>query len=350
MEDIKNRQSSNMVEIFINFLSFLLLAIIATAVGILYFQVINKYFPDILSGTYQNYQFSSFNSSAIHYSIASLIIGFPIYLWALWFWFSAFGPLRQSSSPRLRRVGAGSEASGSAESGKNPISKEESKLSKWITYIVLLIAGGTIIGDLITVLYNFLQGEFGVRFLLKAISILIIAVFIFVFYFLERKKIQYKKEISPVIFWILTALSSIIIILAIVFGFIVGGTPFEARIRKFDLERVNNLQSLSSCVSAFAYDNERLPENTNELKSNARYSYCASIIDPETKKDYEYKVVSKSEFELCAEFNLSTLEDFQNLGYYGGFVKHSQGRSCEKQTVTLKKPIPFEKTIPVPSR
>ncbi|MEK7087629.1 MAG: hypothetical protein AAB958_02930, partial [Patescibacteria group bacterium] len=218
------------------------------------------------------------------------------------------------------------------------------------TYIVLLIAGGTIIGDLITVLYNFLQGEFGVRFLLKAISILIIAVFIFVFYFLERKKIQYKKEISPVIFWILTALSSIIIILAIVFGFIVGGTPFEARIRKFDLERVNNLQSLSSCVSAFAYDNERLPENTNELKSNARYSYCASIIDPETKKDYEYKVVSKSEFELCAEFNLSTLEDFQNLGYYGGFVKHSQGRSCEKQTVTFGKTMPFEKTMPVPAR
>lgn len=223
-------------------------------------------------------------------------------------------------------------------------------MSKWITYIILLIAGGTIIGDLITVLYNFLQGEFGIRFLLKAVTILVIAAFVFVFYFFERKKIQYKKEISQIIFWVLLALSSVIIVVAIVFGFIVGGTPFEARVKKFDLERVSNLQSLSSCVSAFSYDNERLPENTNELKSNARYGYCASIIDPETEKDYEYKVISKSEFELCAEFNRSTLEDLQALGYYGSFAKHGQGRHCEKQTVTFGKPLPLEKAIPVPAR
>lgn len=317
--EVKN----SMVEIFVNFLSFLLLGIIATATGILYFQVINKYFPDILSLTYQNYQFSSFNGSAIHYSIASLIIGFPIYLWAIWFWFRSF-----ANSPK----------------------KEESRLSKWITYIVLLIASGTIIGDLITILYNFLQGEFGVRFLLKAVSILIIAVLVFAFYFLERKKIQYRKELSPVFFWFLAAFSSIIIILAIVFGFIVGGTPFEARVKKFDLERVNNLQTISSCVSAFTYDNERLPVSLDELKNNVRYNYCSRIIDPETKKDYEYKVISKGEFELCAEFNLSTLEDFQDLGYYGSFTKHDQGWSCEKQTVTFGKPLPLEKAIPVPAR
>jgi len=325
MSEIKNQEFKNsMVEIFINFLSFLLLGIIATAVGILYFQVVNKYFPDILSGTYKNYQFSSFNSSAIHYSIASLIIGFPIYIWALWFWFVSF-----ANSPK----------------------KEESRLSKWITYIVLLIAGGTIIGDLITVLYNFLQGEFGARFLLKAVTILVIAVLVFVFYFLERKKIQYKKEVFSVFFWVLMALSLAIIILAIVFGFIVGGTPFETRVKKFDLERVNNLQALSSCVSAFSFDNERLPANVEEMKNNTRYNYCASqISDPETKKDYEYKVISKNEFELCADFNLSALEDFQDIGYYGSFTKHGQGRSCEKQNVTFGKPLPPEKAIPVPAR
>jgi len=325
MSEMKNQEFKNsMVEIFVNFLSFLLLGIIATAVGVLYFRVVNKYFPDILSGTYKNYQFSNFNSSAIHYSIASLIIGFPIYIWTLWFWFRGF-----AVSPK----------------------KEESRLSKWITYIVLLIAGGTIIGDLITVLYNFLQGEFGVRFLLKAVTILFIAVLVFIFYFLERKKIQYKKEVPHVFFWVLMALSSTIIILAIIFGFIVGGTPFEARIKKFDLERVSNLQTLSSCVSAFSYDNERLPASIDEMKNNARYSYCASqTSDPETKKNYEYKVISKNEFEFCAEFNLSTLEDFQDLGYYGNFVKHGQGRSCEKQTVTFGKPLPFEKAIPAPIR
>lgn len=317
--EVKN----SMVEIFVNFLSFLLLGIIAIAVGILYFQVINKYFPDILSPTYQNYQFSSFNSSVIHYSIASLIIGFPIYLWAVWFWLKNF-----ADSPK----------------------KEESRSSKWITYIVLLIASGTIIGDLITILYNFLQGEFGARFLFKAVTILVIAVLIFAFYFFERKKIQYKKEVSQIIFWVLLTFSSVIIVAAIVFGFIVGGTPFEARVKKFDLERVNNLQTISSCVSAFTYDNERLPISLDELKNNVRYNYCSRIADPETKKDYEYNVISKGEFELCAEFNLSTLEDFQDLGYYGSFTKHNQGRYCENQTVTFGKPLPLEKTMPMPAR
>lgn len=325
MNEIKNQEVKNsMVEIFVNFLSFLLLAIIATAVGVLYFQVINKYFPDILSGTYQNYQFSAFNDSAIHYSIASLIIGFPIYLWAIWFWFKSFA---------------------------NSLEKEESKLSKWITYIVLLIAGGTIIGDLITILYNFLQGEFGVRFLLKAISILIIAVFVFAFYFLERKKIQYKKEISQVFFWVLIALSSTIIILAITLGVFAGGTPFEARLRKFDLERTRNLQELSSCVSAFAYDNERLPVSLDELKNNARYSYCSRIADSETKKDYGYSIISKNEFNLCGEFNLSNLGEVVNIGYYDNWQRHDAGQNCQKQTVTFGKlPPPLLKTAPVPAR
>ena len=328
----KNQEVKNsMVEIFVNFLSFLLLGIIATAAGILYFQIINKYFPDILSGIYQNYQFSNFNTSLIHYSIASIIVGFPIYLWALWFWFKSF------SSP-----------TGEAE-------KVESRLSKWFTYIVLLIAGGTVIGDLITVIYNFLQGEFGARFLLKALVILVIAGFVFAFYFLERKKIQYKKEVSQAFFWVLIILASVIVIFAIVLGFIVGGTPFESRLKNLDLQRVNDLTQISQGITQFAYDNSRLPINFSELKDNARYNYYVSKTnDPETNKEYEYRVISQTDYELCAEFSLST---FEILGSnypvpYGGikWTQHGQGRICEKQTVTFGKPLPAEKLLPAPAR
>ena len=325
MDEIKNQQKNSMPEIFINFLSFLLLGIIATAAGIIFFQVINKYFSDVL--------FSSFSAPAIHYSIASLIVGFPVYLWAVWFWFKSF---------------------------TNAPEKLESKLSKWLTYIILLIAGGTIIGDLIAIIYNFLQGEYGARFLLKALVILVIAGLVFSFYFLERKKIQYKKEMSPGLFWLVGGAAGLLAILAIVLGFIAGGTPYEARLRNFDLQRANDLQMISSAVSNFAFENNRLPKDLSEIRDNPRYNYGASYADPETKKSYDYKIINpgpgadnSAEYELCAAFSLSTLNEVKNsYPYgYGGWTGHDKGYVCQNQKATLgTKNIKEAPGIPVPAR
>ncbi len=316
MEETKNISKNSMAEIFVHFMSFILLGISAVSTGILYFQAINKYFP--------NYQFSVFDSSGIHYAIASLIIGFPLYIWALWFWFKSFENLPE---------------------------KIESKLTKWLTYIVLLIASGLIIGDLIAVVFNFLQGEYGARFLLKALTILVIAGLVFGFYFFERRKIQYKKEISSNTFILSTVASSVLVIVAIIFGFIVGGTPSEARLRNLDMQRTNNLQELSSCINSFAYDNGRLPINLNELKNGVRYTYCAFTTDPETQKEYKYRVVSDSQFELCGEFVQSTIDDFPNIAAdsYGKWQKHNKGQMCETQTVTFNQ-YPIEKIPSLPAK
>jgi len=317
MEEIKNTTKSNMAEIFIHFMSFILLGISAVATGILYFQAINKYFPDN--------QFIFFDASGVHYAIASLIIGFPLYIWALWFWFRSFNP-----------------PAGGAE-------KIESRLSKWLTYIVLLIAGGTIIGDLIAVVFNFLQGEYGARFLLKALTILIIAGLIFSFYFFERKKIQYKKEISSNTFILPVIISAVFVVIAIIFGFIVGGTPLEARLRNQDMKRTSNLQELSSCINSFAYDNNRLPQNLGELKGGVRYSYCSSsTADPETQKEYKYRIVSNDQFELCGEFSRSNVNEFPNVDYYGKWQKHDKGQMCETQTVTFNQFLNQDKVSPLP--
>lgn len=332
MDEIKTSEiKSSMPEIFINFLSFLLLGIVATAAGVIFFQVINKYFPDVLSATYANYQISSYRASLIRYSIASLIVGFPIYFWAIWFWFRSFTlPI------------------GGPE-------KSESKLSKWLTYIVLLIAGGTIIGDLITVIYNFLGGEYGARFLLKAAVILVIAGLIFGFYFLERKKIQYKKEISSG-FWLIGSAAGILAVLAIVLGFLAGGTPGEARLGNLDLQRVNNLQMISSAISNFAFENSRLPRDLSEIRDNPRYNYGAGYIDPETKKDYDYKIINpgagtdnSAEYELCATFSLSTLDEASGeRNIYSEWSRHDKGYVCQKQVATFGTKNIKEMPAPVP--
>lgn len=324
MDEIKTQQTNSMAEIFVNLLSFVLLGIVATSAGILCFQIINKYLPDILSATYQNYRASNYSLSVINYAIASLIIGFPIFLWAIWFWFRSF---------------------------KNFPEKNESRLSKWLTYIVLFVAGGAIIGDFITVIYNFLQGEYGARFLLKALTIIVIAGLVFGFYFFERKKIQYKKEIFPNVFIFFAVLSGLLIVSAIIFGFIAAGTPFEARIRNFDLRRTNDLQQLSSCVADFAYENERLPKDLSELQNSVRYNYCSfGISDPETKKEYVYKALSKTEFELCGEFSVSNLEAVRTVGeQIGKWSAHDKGLVCEKQFVVfMNKNLSPEKTNAAP--
>lgn len=325
-----------MVEIFVNFFSFMLLWVVATAIGILFFQIINKYIPDPIVRT--SYVFRSFSIYAIHYSIASLIVAFPLYIWMLWFWFKSFSP-----------------PTGGLE-------KIESRLSKWLTYAILLIAAGTIVGDLIVVIFNFLQGELGSRFLLKALSVIVIASLVFWFYFLERKKIQYKKEISALPFSTLFVLSSILVILAIVLGFFAGGTPGQERLRKFDLERANNLGQISSAISNFAFENNRLPVDLNEIRNNSRYNYGAIYTDPETQKEYDYKIVKpvKSgvndslEYELCATFSISNLNEPESgdiyYGYgYGQWAKHDKGYVCQKQIATLgAKSFKEAPGIPVP--
>jgi len=317
-------EKSSTPEIFANFLSFILLSIVATALGVLYFQVVNKYFPDLLAGLSSGRSIR-FRTTAVHSSIAALIVGFPLYLWMLWFWFKSF---------------------------RNKPAKQESLLTKWLTYVVLLIAAVLIVGDLITIIFKLLQGELGTRFFLKALTILVIAGFIFAFYFLERKRIQYKKEITRTPFQILGGISVVLVIAGIVLGFFAAGTPAEARLRKFDLERVQNLDQIISGVDRFTRDNRRLPESLDELKRDSRYRYhVSSTADPETGEEYEYTALSSSgtsgtstsyadlEYELCAKFTLSTLGEL-DTGYYRSayspWAEHDKGRVCNTQTVTAQ--------------
>jgi membrane protein YqaA with SNARE-associated domain len=303
------------VDVAINFFSFILLGIVAYGLGNLFFSVIDKSFPDPML------QRSWFRDQTIHHAIASLVIAFPAYVLAMRFWFRRF----------------------QADEGRT-----ESGLTKWLTYIVLLIASITIVGDLITVLYTLLQGEITTRFLLKAITLLVLAGLVSGFYFLERKKIQYRKAIRPGVFrnfgWIVAGL----VIAGIGLGFMDAGSPEQARKQAFDLQRSTRLGTLSNCIERYAGAMGQLPVSLDDLRKSAGYAYCADAMqDPKTRADFEYRVVTASrlqgearvgEFELCASFDLpSAVEDGDN-GMYGANVllrRHPAGRSCDTVTAQL---------------
>ncbi len=316
-EFVTGKKSSAM-EIAVNLFSFVLLGVVATALGVLFYQIINKYFPDPLA---RNYYRGRFSTKAIHYSISALLIGFPMYYLSMRLWFRSF------------RKGEG---------------KIETLLTKWLTYLVLLIASITIVGDLITALFTFLQGEISIRFVLKAVTILGIFGAIFWFYFLERRKIQYRQKISRKTFQLFGLVISVIIIIGIILGFMAGGSPALERKRGFDEQRANDLADISQCLENYARQYKRLPNSLEELNKTT-YSYCVDKKDPETNKPYEYNVIAQSkivgnnkeaEFELCADFSLNS-EDVpvnNRSTYYGRqnqWSKHTAGRNCDKIEVVL---------------
>jgi len=314
-------RKSSTVDVVINFFSFILLGIIATALGTLLFATINKFLPDPLD--LMSVYTDASASSSIHYAISALLIGFPLYYVALRIWFRKF---------------------------REDEGRVESNLSKWLTYLVLLITAVTIVGDLITVVFTLLQGEITVRFFLKALTILVIAGIIFGFYYLERRKIQYHLNIPQTIFQLFGRGVTGLIALSVILGFIVSGSPTTERNRTFDRTRAEHLSSLSNCIENYAGTFGQLPASFADLKQTSQFSYCSGYMqDPETATPYDYRVVAPSrvdgavkvgEFELCANFAFASAVNADVLGYANNSVwnSHTAGKSCDTMKAQLLVP------------
>lgn len=317
------------VDIMIGFFSFILLGIVVSAVGTLFFEIINRYFPDPVANAALG---SVVASDSVHYSMAALLIGTPLYYFAVRLWFRRF---------------------------REDDGRMESRLTKWVTYLVLLAASVTIVGDLIALLFTFLQGEISVRFFLKAFVVLGIAGMIFGFYFFERKKIQYRRDISRETFqrfgWGLCG----VVLSGIVLGFAAVGSPEVARSRTFDARRSSDLSELANCINGYAQNFSTLPNILSDLGRSTDFGFCSQLLrDPETGAPYEYHVLknfvspqdgSEAEFELCAVFSLesagggaaSRIEtspyDVSLGSAPGKWSVHGSGRTCTAETVVLRR-------------
>ena len=322
------KPSIPVAEIVTKLFSFKLLAFFAIALGTLYFQIINHFFPDPLSKVSEGYSYyvSSYYGrhiiKIIHYSMATVIVALPAYLILVFHWTRKY----------IRDV-----------------YKHESRITRWTTHFVIVTAAAIIAADLIGLLFNFLQGELVGRVLLKIISIAVIAGAVIWFYVLERLKIEYKKEVAPLALWTPIAVLSLLAVSGIILGFAAGGSPGEERARKFDSGRASDLRQLSSGIESFARDNRRLPSDLAELKNDSRYNYYArDAKDPETGDEYGYRVVSDNLvspngtalYELCADFSLSSAEwGGEDYPYdYGSeyddvWSQYDKGHTCKQKEV-----------------
>jgi len=150
-------------EAFIYLVLFTTLYLTAFNFGRLIFQFINLGFPD--PAAYAGFVDSV--RQAIRFSVASLVIAFPIFLWL---------------SLLIGR------------SIKRDPSKRASKVCKWLTYMTLFVAAGVIIGDLTTLVYSFLGGDLSARLGLKVVTVAVIAGGIFGYYLWDLRKEETESE------------------------------------------------------------------------------------------------------------------------------------------------------------
>lgn len=260
--------SSTARDTFMYLLVVVVLAMSTISMGALTFDLINKYLPDAASFA------CSYDGCAgsVRIEISFLLVSFAVLVWA-WRFIS-------------RDVKAHAE-------------KAHLKVRKWLLYFTLFVAGGVLIGDLISLLNSWLAGELTFPFLLKVLAVLLIAGATF-YYFLRGLHPE-KPGKQSVVAWV--SISAVVV--ALVFGFVAIGSPGAARDARLDSQRVNDLALLQGQIINYWQAKGALPQSLDELQDPI--SGFIIPTDPQTQMSYEYSRTGAHQFVLCATFNAESL-------------------------------------------
>lgn len=298
MDNENQQKGKGALDAFLNLLSLITVGWMSISIGIILFQIINKF----LSDRPVDYV-SRFFQGPLKFGIASAVILTPIFL-------AVSGWLH-----RHYKTGSLSHQSG---------------IHRWLTYLMLLISALTVIGRLIYQLFRFLDGDYALTVILKTLVIFVIAGGIFGYYLydLMRKDFSQRSKVSLV---------AVILVLGLVLASVIGGlliidSPAKARMYKFDDQRVDDLSQLSSMILAEYSANKILPVDLTNIK-------FAQITDPETKKPYDYQVLGDAQYQLCATFSLvaGTQNENYPYPYYGAeeWRYHQAGYQCFTVNINL---------------
>ena len=269
------------------------------------FNVINVAFPQVT-------QYGYYSSTSISLPVATLVVVFPLFLFLA----------------NLLRKGYAEDPS-----------RKEYSVRKWLIYITLFIAGGVLAGDLVTLIYYFLDGqEMTTAFLLKILAVIVVTGCIFGYYLddLKDRLTGTRRNIWRVV-------ATVLVIGSIVSGFSVLGTPSSQRMLRYDSQKVSDLQSIQWQIVNYWQQKGVLPVTLTELQDPI--SGFMIPLDPQTKVSYEYKKTGTLSFDLCADFSKPTQAingDMTRIAYpepmgkIGGTVdswQHDAGRKCFSRTI-----------------
>lgn len=272
-EKVKSTASSPRTsprDVFLHLLMMAMLYIVVISLITLSFSYINYSFPDLLD----YYRSGLLDSIRIQSSM--LVVAFPLFL------------VLSSLVQKVFR--------------KNP-AKHNLTFRKWLIYLTLFIAAITIVIDLIQLVNRFYGGELTLPFVLKVVSVLIVAGGVFGYYLWDVQSEPHKSKVPRN----MALASSFVVLVMLVSGFFIVGSPAHQRQIRMDERRVSDLQSIQGQIINYWQLKDELPAKLELLEDDI--TGFRVPVDPETESGYEYELRGDLEFSLCASFNLKSNVD-----------------------------------------
>lgn len=300
---------------FFYLLSLVALIFMALSTGMIIFQIINKTIVDIplFSG--------GFDSGTLRFAISAIIISAPIY----------YLTMRQIN-----------------KSLYNGSLHKDAEVRKWLTYFILLVSAVVMIGWLIATINNFLNGELTTKFILKAITAIIIAAAIFSYYFydIRRESVIGAKDKTISLFFYG---SLAIVVISLISAFFFIDSPTVARERRQDMANLEKFNMIDNAINSYYAEHGKLPANFADITGDKTIANLSveTFKDEITGKAFDYKGKDKMTYELCTEFKTSN-KDVNDIGQYNYKDRwtHDAGYQCMSQRVMDVKgtgPVPTPK-------
>ncbi len=269
----------------------------------LLFSVITVLYPDPINGYYE-YDSAAYS---IRLTIALLVVFFPTYI------------------VLTRLVNVGRRAKESAYLG----------LTKWLIYLSLLVGGAVMLGDIVAVINSFLNGEITIRFVLKALVVLVGVGSAFVYYLFDARGYWQANERQSKQY----GLGAVVVVIAsLILGFMHTETPSQVREMRLDQTQITDLQDMQNRIEEAYRVTGKLPLTLTEV-------YLGSEVPtaPENRATYTYASQQANTFELCADFaypsSRSEQAQYSQPAYDGALIKnpynwdHKGGTWCFTRVV-----------------
>lgn len=272
---------------FYYLLSLVALIFMAISVGLIVFGIINKSIPDINANSWNI-------DNQFKFAISALIIATPIYF----------------ILTRLIRQGL-----------KKGEILPDSEVRRWLTYLIIFVASVIILGFLIGVINSFLSGELTTRFILKALSVFVIAGLVFAYYFYDIKQDDLEKSDKMAKIFFFISLGLLLAAFVSVWFFI--ESPKTARYRRLDQLTLNQINMLESNINSYYAKNKELPGSLADIFKDEN-----SFAEFKNKWKIDYRKLDEDRFELCAYFNLAAKEREPDYYLPGDRQSFQAGYSC----------------------
>ncbi len=278
-----------------------------TSLVILVFSIINLFIPDAAAGAWE----AESAMSSIRLSIATIIVFFPVYLWL------------------TRTINRGRREGGS----------HYLVLTKWLIYLSLLLGGLILLGNAVTTIYTFLNGEVTLRFLLKAFALFDIVGAAFLYYTLDARGYWQKEEQTSLYFGYLVIA---FVVGAVIVGFLNIQTPQTVRETRIDDRQISDLDQIQWKVLESFQLNGALPATLEEA-----YGALPIPQAPDGRPDYQYMLTNNG-FALCATFAEASKQTSSVYPYYDERMPiqnpyswdHPAGEYCFERAVQMPARLP----------